>query len=75
VLAGKNLVGDEVDALLEGMYEIEDAGLEDRRSMNAVGRMVLHYHGTGLIGNSIVLVWVVGRRHCSLRGFLKGWGK
>jgi len=61
VLAEKNLAGDAVDALLEGVYEIEDRGLEDRGSMNSAGRRVLRWYGRELGGNRHVMWWVVGR--------------
>jgi len=55
----------EVDALLERMYWIKDAELADRWSMNAARKLVLYYHGMGVVGNSDVLKWVVGGRHRS----------
>ncbi|KAE8853998.1 hypothetical protein HRS9122_00990 [Pyrenophora teres f. teres] len=54
--------GEAVDALLMRMYGVEDATTVERRRRDAAERMILFYDGRGLVGNSNVLEWVLGRK-------------
>jgi uncharacterized protein YbjT (DUF2867 family) len=51
---------DAVEALLKRLYGSNEG--VDQRSRDAAQRMILFYDNRGLIGNSNVLEWVLGRR-------------
>ena len=66
----KKAFGDAVDALLKRLFKLEDAARADRRSRDTAERMILFYDARGLVGNSNVLEWVLGRDACQFEEFV-----
>ena len=61
-----------VDALLMVTYGVEDTGMVERRTRDAAERMVLFYNARGLVGNSNVLEWVLGRKATQFAEWVDG---
>ncbi|CAN9159809.1 unnamed protein product [Alternaria alternata] len=70
VMVEKKAFGDAVDALLKRLFKLEDAARADRRSRDTAERMILFYDARGLVGNSNVLEWVLGRDACQFEEFV-----
>jgi uncharacterized protein YbjT (DUF2867 family) len=70
VVVERKAFRDAVDALLMRLYTLEDAEDVDRRSRDAAERMILFYDGRGLVGNSNVLEWVLGREALQFEKFV-----
>jgi uncharacterized protein YbjT (DUF2867 family) len=62
---------DAVDMMLKRLFKVEDASQADRRSRDTAERMILFYDGRGLVGNSNVLEWLLGRKALQFPGFVE----
>ncbi|KAI1509351.1 hypothetical protein Ptr86124_011891 [Pyrenophora tritici-repentis] len=65
--------GEAVDALLMRMYGVEDATtVERRRRRDAAESMIWFYNERGLVGNSNVLEWMLGRKATQFGEWVEG---